>query len=146
MPSPADFIAQAEGDWSVDRRTDRRGRRSFRSCGGTGPVSAVPMARLSLTPSARTARYWKAWEGAAPGGGITSTPLPLGLVRPDHDRQARRSYATAVNEMLAVGRRSHYRHWDSGSRCRMFARTRADPIQIGASGDKDREIKQDDPS
>jgi len=69
MPSPADFIAQAEGDWSVDRRTDRRGRRSFRSCGGTGPVSAVPMARLSLTPSARTARYWKAWEGAAPGGG-----------------------------------------------------------------------------
>jgi hypothetical protein len=44
------------------------------------------------------------------GWGITSTPLPLGLVRPDHDRQARRSYATAVNEMLAVGRRSHYRH------------------------------------
>src|ERR1700730_14946989 len=46
MPSPANFIAQAKGDRSVDRRTDRRGRRSFRSCGGTGPVGAVPMARL----------------------------------------------------------------------------------------------------
>jgi hypothetical protein len=30
-----------------------------------------------------------AGEGAAPGWGIISTRLPLGSVRPDHDRQAR---------------------------------------------------------
>jgi hypothetical protein len=32
-------------------------------------------------------------------GGSIATPLPLGLVRPDHDRQASRSYAPVVNEV-----------------------------------------------
>jgi hypothetical protein len=44
----------------------------------------------------------KGGEGAAPGWGIISTPLPLGLVRPDRNRQARRCYAATVNEMLPL--------------------------------------------
>jgi hypothetical protein len=42
-------------------------------------------------------------EGAAPGWGIISTRSLLGLVRPDRNRQARRSYAAAVNEIVSRG-------------------------------------------
>jgi hypothetical protein len=62
------------------------------------------MARLPTGAVSRvTARYCKAGEGAAPGWGHSRRRSPLGLVRPDRDRQARRSYAEAVNEMSAAG-------------------------------------------
>jgi hypothetical protein len=38
-------------------------------------------------------------KGAAPGWGDHLDAAPARLVRPDHDRQARRSYAPVVNEM-----------------------------------------------
>ena len=72
-----------------------------------GPAFHVPMRRRSIAPSLPTGPRPDArplgGEGAAPGWGIVSTPLPLGLIRPDRDRQARRSYAPAVDEMSAAG-------------------------------------------
>jgi hypothetical protein len=41
-------------------------------------------------------------DGAAPGGGITSTLLRLGLVRPGRGSQATRSYAATVREMSGI--------------------------------------------
>jgi hypothetical protein len=41
-------------------------------------------------------------------GGQNSTPLPLGLVRPDRDCQARPSYSLAVNEVLPPRRAAAY--------------------------------------
>jgi len=146
MPSPANFIAQAKGDWSVDRRTDRRGGRSFRSCGGTGPVGAVPMARL---PSGAVHTSQPATETRGKErrrvGGITSTPLrsatPAGSWSPSQAilrDGGQRNVSRQMEEPLPA-----LRQWP---RCRISGRTRADPIQIGAPGEKNCQIEQDDPS
>jgi hypothetical protein len=69
-----------------------------------------------LAPSAHTAHYWKAGEGAAPGWGIISTPLRSARPRPDHDRQAKRAYALAVNDVRR--------------RCRLRLVLQADPEEV----------------
>jgi hypothetical protein len=101
------------------------------------------MARL---PSgAATARYCKAGEGAAPGWGHSRRRSPLGLVRPDHDRQARRSYAGGGQRNVRRQMEEPLPALRQWPRRRMSARTRADPMQIGAPGENDPQIQQDDP-
>jgi hypothetical protein len=84
-------------------------------------------------------------EGAAEDGRLPSTPLRLGLAGLDHHRQAspnptRRwstkcqpsdgELATATDTVAA------------GAECPLES---ADPIQIGAPGEEDRQIERDDP-
>ena len=54
----------------------------------------------------------------------------------DHYPRARRNVSGQMGNLLPA-----LRQWP---RCRMSARTRADPIQIGAQVTKDRQIEHDD--
>jgi hypothetical protein len=72
----------------------------FGQVAGTGPVSGVQWRGCPLAPS-EPATVKRGKEQRRVGDHLDAAPARL--VRPDHDRQARRSYATAVNEMSAAG-------------------------------------------
>jgi len=82
----------------------------FGHAAGQGQWAPFQWRGCLLAPSARHSPLLKG--GGRSGAGLGGSPRRRSarLVRPDHDRQARRSYATAVNEMSAVRWRSHYRH------------------------------------
>ena len=75
-----------------------RGERWFRSIGGVRAPNPPLEAQIQAVSAARRG-------GRRSGAGLgdySRRRSPLGLVRPDRDRQARRSYAAAVNEVSVV--------------------------------------------